>query len=103
MKNVIIATILVLLLITILILPPGCKEETVVPAHSASQENRWLKLLITLPANENTLKAAYLQDTTYFKEKRQRYSEISVEYEYALSLNLPSLLGGTPNRYNDEE
>ena len=70
MKNVIIATILVLLLINILILPSGCKEETMVPTYSTSQENRWLELLIILPANENTLKAAYLQDTAYFKEKR---------------------------------
>ncbi len=55
-----------LLMLAAIVLPAGCSTEdgTRVP-----ESNRWLELLSVLPANEVTLKSAYLQDRAYMLEK----------------------------------
>lgn len=81
-----------LLLMAILLLQPGCGSE---PEVAPSESNRWLELLRILPANENTLKAAYLSDFPYMLEKMPKP-------EYAVGNNLP-LFGSGPGSYSDEE
>ena len=66
MKKLITITTLALLITITLTSQPGCNKEAEVPALKS---NRWLELLSVLPANENTLKAAYLQDFAYLAEK----------------------------------
>ncbi len=75
----------------------GCGTE---PEIAPSESNRWLELLRVLPANEDTLKAAYLQDSAYLEGKIQQYPQIPVEY--AINRNL-SLFGSGPRNYSDEE
>jgi hypothetical protein len=92
MKKLMSTIALILLLATTVLLPAGCaKEPEIVPSES----NRWLELLRVLPANENTLKAAYLQDNAYMLEK-------ITQPEYAVGHNLP-MFGSAPGSYSDEE
>ncbi len=92
MKKLITVTALALLLVTTLLLQPSCSKETEI---TPSASNRWLELLRVLPANENTLKAAYLQDNAYMLEKMP-------QGEYPIGYNLP-LFGSSPGAYSDEE
>jgi len=101
MEKLITITMLVLLAVS-LILPSGCKnKETEDTGISVPESNRWLELLRVLPANENTLKAAYLQDIAYLAEKTEQYPQTVVEY--TLTRNLPSLFGQSPRAYSDAE
>jgi len=77
MKKLTITT-LVLLLIVTLTSQSGCSKETEEPT---AESNRWLELLRALPANENTLKAAYLEDITSSMEKIEKYPHILAGYE----------------------
>ena len=86
-----------LLMTAMLLLPASCSKETEGPA---SESNRWLELLSVLPANENTLKAAYLQDGAYLAEKTEQYPQIPEEYN--ITRNMP-LFGSSPRAYSDEE
>ena len=83
---------LVLLLIVTLMSQPSCGTETEI---TPSESNRWLELLNILPANENTLKATYLQDNSYMLEKMP-------QGEYPIGHNFP-LFGSSPGSYSDEE
>ena len=90
MKKLLTITTLVLLLATSLILPTGCGKPTeIIPSES----NRWIELLSVLPANENTLKAAYLQDNAYMLEKMP-------QGEYPIGHSIP-MVGY--RYYSDEE
>jgi len=71
--------------------PPGA-------ATPVQDSNRWLELLSVLPANENTQRAAYLQDLAYLEEKTDPLSSP----RYPLVRNIP-LFGDSPRSYNDEE
>ncbi len=84
-----------LLMLAAIVLPAGCSKEdgTRVP-----ESNRWLELLSVLPANDNTLRSAYLQDLAYLEKKRDSTSSL----RYPLARNLP-LFGSSPNAYSDEE
>ena len=87
--------IMTLLMAAFLILPASCKTEPGVPT---SESNRWLQLLSVLPANENTLKGAYLQDLAYLEEKTDPLSSLW----YPITINMP-LFGHSPSAYSDEE
>ena len=92
MKKLITITILALLVTVTLMSQYGCRKEAEVPI---SESNRWLELLRVLPANDNTLKAAYLQDNAYMLEKMP-------QGEYPVGHNLP-LFGSGPRSYSGEE
>jgi len=84
------------LLTTVFLVPQsGCSKGSDVPA---SELNRWLELLRVLPANENTLKGAYLQDLALLDEKTDLLGNIG----HPLNVNMP-LFGGGPSTYSDEE
>ncbi|MDD5703419.1 MAG: hypothetical protein PHU23_15400, partial [Dehalococcoidales bacterium] len=95
MKKLIGTIALTLLLATTLLLPAGCTQETEETEITSSESNRWLELLSILPENEETLKAAYLQDTAYTREK-------ITQPDYAVGINLP-MFGSGPGSYSDEE
>lgn len=78
MKKLITITTLALLVTITLMAQLGCSKETETPT---SESNRWLELLSVLPANENTLKAAYLQDFAYLAEKVDKQTTL----EYVIS------------------
>ena len=69
MKKLITIALVLLLLVAIIVPQTGCKGGTEEVEPAPSESNRWLELLSVLPANENTLKAGYLQDFAYLKEK----------------------------------
>ena len=97
MKKLITITTLAVLIAISLISQLGCEKEAEVPT---SESNRWLQLLSVLPANDNTLKAAYLQDNAYLEEKRQQYPQMSARY--AIIRTHPLLSGSSPGAYSDE-
>jgi len=86
---------LTLLMLAAIVLPAGCSKEKETPLQ---ESNRWLLLLGVLPANENTLKGAYLQDLAYLEEKTDPLSSLW----YPITINMP-LFGSSPNAYTDEE
>jgi hypothetical protein len=77
MKKLISITMLTLLVAVTLISQPGCEKEA---EDSTSEPNRWLELLNIVPANDNTLKAVYLNDREYLIEKTEQYPQIPLEY-----------------------
>ena len=81
MKRLIAITALILLLVAAFIPQAGCnnKETEVTPSES----NHWLELLNVIPANDNTLKTAYLNDSAYTREKIEQYPEVMTGYETA--------------------
>ena len=95
MRKLINTIILVLLPATIVLLATGCAQKSEETEITPSESNRWLELLRILPENEETLKAAYLQDTAYMLEK-------ITQPEYAVGHNLP-MFGSSPGSYSDEE
>jgi len=97
MKRLTAITTLALLVTITLMSQSGCSKEKEIPPP---ESNRWLQLLGVLPANENTLKAAYLLDLAYLREKTEQYPQIPTEY--AITRNLP-LFGSSPRSYSDEE
>ena len=97
MKKLIITTLALLIAIA-LVSQPGCGKEQEPPAP---ESNRWLQLLSVLPANENTLKAAFLQDNAYLDGRKQQYPQITAEY--VIIRNHPLLFGTSPRAYSDEE
>jgi hypothetical protein len=97
MKKLMSTIALILLLATTVLVPTGCAPESEETEITPSESNRWLELLRVLPDNENTLKAAYLQDYAYLLKKMEQYSQIPAEY--AIGHALP-LIGA---RYYDEE
>jgi len=84
MKKLITITTLALLVTITLMSQLGCSKETETPT---SESNRWLELLSVLPANENTLKAAYLQDFACLAEKvdKQTTPEYVISRQHHLS------------------
>lgn len=78
----------------------SCTKETEEPT---SESNRWLELLRVLPANEETLKGAYLQDIAYLIDKLEQHPQITDIY----AVSHPSLgsVSSLFSRYNpfDEE
>ena len=95
MKRLIGTIALILPLATMVLLPAGCAQESEETEIIPSESNRWLELLRVLPENEETLKAAYLQDTAYMLEKMP-------QGEYPVGHNLP-MFGSSPGSYSDEE
>jgi len=89
MKKLITIATLALLVTISLTSQPGCSKEKETPVP---ESNRWLQLLRVLPANENTLKAAYLQDIPYMTEKMP-------QCEYPVGHSIP-MVG---QRYYSEE
>jgi hypothetical protein len=85
---------LILLLATVVLVPVGCGGDRM-PEVTVSVAKRWPELLRVLPENEETLKAAYLQDNAYMLEK-------ITQPEYAIGHNLP-MFGSSPGSYSDEE
>ncbi len=84
---------MVLLIIATLILPAGCSGET-----AEFKSKRYLELLNLIPANENTLKRAYVQDFAYLAEKIEQYPQVTDKYAIAHSHHLSGL-----GQYYDEE
>jgi hypothetical protein len=84
------------LIIATLILPASCSRET---ADLKSKSNRYLELLNLIPANENTLKRAYVQDLAYLAEKTQQYPQVTDKYAIAHSHHL----SGYSSYYDEEE
>jgi hypothetical protein len=90
-----------ILLTAMLSLFGACAPATESPVSEespAAESNRWLELLSVLPANENTLKGAYLQDLALLEEKTDQFSSL----RYPVTINMP-LFGSGPNDYSDEE
>ncbi len=69
MKRLIIIAVLALFVVSAIAPQTGCTREAEETEVTPSESNRWLELLRVLPANEDTLKAAYLQDNVYMLEK----------------------------------
>ncbi len=82
-------------LVLVALLLPGCTGET---KESATESNRWLELLSIIPANESTLKSAYLQDFTYYSEQLQQYPGVTEEYTVTHPHDLIGFKG-----YDEEE
>ena len=95
MKKLVINIALILLLVVAIVPQTGCKGDTEETEPVASESKRWPELLRVLPENEETLKAAYLQDNAYMLEKMP-------QGEYPIAHNLP-LFGQSPGSYSDEE
>ena len=70
--------------------PSPSQESTV-----TSESNKWLELLRVIPENEDTIKAAYLSDSTL-------EAAISIDIGYNISNHIP-IWGAGPTSYNDEE
>lgn len=83
---------MVLLIIATLILPAGCGGET-----AELKAKRYLELLNLIPANENTLKRAYVQDGAYLAEKIEQYPQVM----YAITHS--HHLSGFGQYYDEEE
>ncbi len=84
-----------LLMLAAIVLPVGCSKEN---GARLPESNRWLELLSVLPANDNTLRSAYLQDLAYLAEK----TDLLGSSPYPLTRSTP-LFGGSPRGYSDEE
>ena len=96
MKAGLLSAFLAALLVAVtLISQLGCSKEKDTPA---AEPNLWLELLSVLPANENTLKGAYLQDLALLEETTDPLSSLW----YPITINMP-LFGSGPNDYSDEE
>jgi len=92
-KKLITITTLALLVTITLMSQLGCNKDTEI---TTSESNRWLELLSVLPANENTLKAAYLQDFAYLAEKvdRQTTPQYVISRQHHLSGYTPRVILG---------
>lgn len=100
MKRVTTITTLALLFTLISISQFRCTGETEEPI---AESDRWLELLRVLPANESTLKSAYLEDIASSMEKTEKYPHVLAGYEIMYPLPFS---GYGPDRrytYSDEE
>jgi hypothetical protein len=95
MKKLITITTLALLVAITLMSQSGCEKEA---EDSTSESNRLLELLSIVPANDNTLKAVYLNDWEYLRERIEQYPEIPLEYTIG---HAHPLIGS--HSYNEEE
>ncbi len=84
---------MVLLIIATLILPASCRGGT-----AELKSKRYLELLNLIPANENTLQRAYVQDGAYLEEKIEQYPQVTDKYAIAHSHHLSGF-----GQYYDEE
>jgi hypothetical protein len=99
MKKLVIVAMLVLLTF-MLITQLSCGKEEESPT---SESNRWLELLRVLPANESTLKSAYLEDITFSMEKIEKYPDILAGYEIMYPLPFSGYGRDRRYDYSDEE
>jgi hypothetical protein len=73
MKKLLFCIMALLLLLTVI--TPGCDNSEQVAGSS-----RWLDMLKTMPANENTLRAVYINDFTKLNEKFAQYPQTQPVY-----------------------